>query len=530
MTGNKAVGSRLSAMMFIQFFIWGSWYVAGPNYLGTIGFGPTDFALMYSVGPIAGILSPFFVGMIADRFFSAERLLGVMHILACVAMYGATMLMTADDPSPLAINGLFFLHMLCYFPTLALTNTLALKNMTNPEKQFPLIRVFGTIGWIVAGLILSRIAMDGSFLTRGVFVPENPDNLVTWDKSVHMFRVAAFSCLALGLYSFTLPHTPPVKTKGSQTFGQILGKDAFVLFRNRSFLIFMASSFLICIPLAFYYQIASRVVEQTELPIAQTMTYGQMSEIFFMLVMPLFFARLGVKKMLLFGMLAWVIRYVLFALGAPAQATAMIITGVVLHGICYDFFFVTGQIYTDKIAPQKIRSQAQGMLVLFTLGLGMLIGAQTAGQIEKWCTPIETPISQARSDVAAAVADLKVNKDVTLEEIKAAAIEQVTKARDAVAEAEEEGEAVAGRIARERLIFAEAQQKALAALPPETGLSDILEERSRIKQEHRLAALHAMDWRMIWGIPAIAALIVMVLFLFFFRDDPGSYVDRTEEA
>ncbi len=528
MSGNKAVGARLSAMMFIQFFIWGSWYVAGPNYLGTIGFGPTDFALMYSVGPIAGILSPFFVGMIADRFFSAERLLGVMHLLACVAMYCATLVMQSDDPSPLAINGLFFLHMLCYFPTLALTNTLALKNMTNPEKQFPLIRVFGTIGWIVAGLILSRIAMDGSFLTRGVFVPENPDNLVTWDKSLHMFHVAALSCLALGLYSFTLPHTPPVKSAGGQTFGQILGKDAFVLFKNRSFLIFMASSFLICIPLAFYYQIASRVVEQTELPIAQTMTYGQMSEIFFMLVMPLFFARFGVKKMLLFGMLAWVARYALFSFGAPAQATATIITGVVLHGICYDFFFVTGQIYTDKIAPQKIRSQAQGMLVLFTLGLGMLIGAQTAGQIEKWCTPIETPISQAKSDVAGAVASLAAEKEVTLEKILKTADEQVSKARESLAEVEKEGDDDAKRIAGERLAFAVAQQEQLAVLPPETGLSELLEERGRIKQEHRQAALRAMDWKLIWGIPAVAAFIVMVLFLIMFRDDPDSYADHSE--
>jgi len=354
-----------SAMMFLQFFIWGSWYVTGPNFLSTIGFKAGDFGWTYSVGPIAGMISPFFVGMIADRFFAAQRVLGVLHILGAAMMLYATTLMRVASPSPDWINLVFFGYMLTYFPTLALTNTLAMRNMTNPEKEFPGIRVLGTIGWIVAGLALTQVG---------------------WDKTINMFYLTSGASLILGLFSFMLPHTPPLET-GPVSIRQILGLDAWVLLKNRSYLTFIIASTLICIPLAFYYQIASRVVEMSGLPIGQTMSYGQMSEIFFMLVMPFFFVRLGVKWMLAVGMLAWVVRYALFAVGAPDQVTWMIITGILLHGICYDFFFVTGQIYTDTIAPKQVRAQAQGMLVLFTLGLGMTIGAQVAGRIEAMHTP-----------------------------------------------------------------------------------------------------------------------------------------------
>ena len=358
--------AKLSIMMFLQFFIWGAWYVTAPNYLGTIGFTADDFSWTYSVGPIAGILSPFFVGMIADRFFPAQRVLGVLHLFGGFMMFLAAGMMKPET-SPTLINWFFFGHMLCYYPTLALTNTIAMKNVENSERQFPLIRVFGTIGWIVAGLSLS---------------------FFLWDKKVEMFYLAGGAALLLGLISFALPSTPPTAT-GKAGIKDVLGLDALVMLKDRSYLVFLLSSMLICIPLAFYYQITSRVVEMTELPIGQTMSYGQMSEIFFMLVMPFFFARLGVKWMLAVGMLAWVGRYLLFALGAPDQVVWMIVAGVVLHGICYDFFFVTGQIYTDKKAPAGIRAQAQGLLVLFTLGIGMLIGAQVAGKVEAANSPAD---------------------------------------------------------------------------------------------------------------------------------------------
>ena len=437
-----------SVMMFLQFFIWGSWYVTGPNYLSTIGFKAGDFGWTYSVGPIAGMISPFFVGMIADRFFAAQRVLGVMHLLGAALMFLATMLMRGANPSPDMINLVFFGYMLTYFPTLALTNTLAMRNMNNPEKEFPGIRVLGTIGWIVAGLALTWIA---------------------WDRTVNMFYLTCGASLALGLFSFLLPHTPPLET-GPVSVRQILGLDAWVLLKDRSYLTFIVASTLICIPLAFYYQIASRVVEMSGLPIGQTMSYGQMSEIFFMLIMPLFFARLGVKWMLAVGMLAWVARYALFAVGAPDEVRWMILTGIVLHGICYDFFFVTGQIYTDQVAPKQMRAQAQGMLVLFTLGLGMTIGAQVAGRVE------------------------------------AAHTTEASKAQAAIVKIKGEEIAALGT----RLKQAPAADKAA-----------IEADMTRLEAEKavaRKAELKAIEWKQLWGKPAAFAAIILIAFVLIFQD------------
>jgi nucleoside transporter len=446
---NPIVRIQLSAMMFLQFFVWGAWYVTAPNYLGTIGFGAADFGWTYSVGPLAGIISPFFVGMIADRFFAAQRVMGVMHFGGGILMLAATYLMQSEDPSPSTINLVLFGYMLTYYPTLALSNTLAMKNMTNPDKEFPLIRVFGTIGWIAAGLLLSALA---------------------WDTSISMFYLTSVAALALGVVSFMLPHTPPAESSGKITMGQILGLDALVLLKNRSYLIFMISSFLICIPLAFYYQIASRVVEMTGLPIGQTMSYGQMSEIFFMVIMPFFFARLGVKWMLAVGMLAWVVRYGLFAIGAPSEVRWMILTGVIIHGICYDFFFVTGQIYTDKFAPKPIRAQAQGMLVLFTLGLGMFIGAQIAGKIETQHTP------EAAQEFAAQVqAASKEAQDIRTQILTAGPTEKEALQAQAV----------------------------------------VLETRAA---EARKSELRSLEWKPLWGKPALFAAIVLVVFLALFRE------------
>jgi nucleoside transporter len=431
----------LSIMMFLQFFIWGAWYVTGPNYLSTIGFGAGDFGNMYSVGPIAGLISPFFVGMIADRFFAAQRVLGAMHILGGVIMFGAASMM-AGGKAPGMINWAFFGYMLTYYPTLALTNTVAMRHMTNPEKEFPGIRVLGTIGWIAAGLSLTWL---------------------TWDTKIQMFHLTAGAAILMGIFSFMLPDTPP-ESSGPISARQLLGLDALALLKNRSYLVFMVSSMLICIPLAFYYQIASRVVEMTGLPIGQTMSYGQMSEIFFMLVMPFFFARLGVKWMLAVGMLAWVTRYGLFALGAPDQVRWMILAGIVIHGICYDFFFVTGQIYTDQIAPKNLRAQAQGMLVLFTLGLGMLIGAQVAGRIEGQHT------TQASKDFAA-----------------------------------KQGE-IAAQISN---------------LSKEDGSTDRIALLANDKAEARKSELKAIEWKQLWGKPAIFAGIVMLIFVGMFRNPPA---------
>ena len=448
----STVGIRLALMMFLQFFIWGAWYVTAPLYLGTIGFDGTDFGLTYSVGPIAGILSPFFVGMIADRFFSTERVLGVLHIIGGGLMFVATMLMNPEHPFlPNVINGVFFAHMLCYFPTLALTNSLTMRHVRDSEKEFPLIRVFGTIGWIAAGLVLGWLA---------------------WDNRIEMFHLAGASALLMGMYCFTLPHTPPPSAGQDASWRELLGADAFVLLKQRPFLVFMASSFLVCIPLAFYYQLAAKSVQQAGITnVAAVMTMGQGSEILFMILMPLFFKRLGVKWMLLVGMFAWVSRYVLFAVGAPDAVRWMMIVGILLHGICYDFFFVTGQIYTDRIAPAGIRAQAQGLLVLFTLGLGMLIGAQVAGIVEERNTP---------------AVSISLNAEVQELGARIAALEQ---------------QAATGT---------DSLQKQINALLAE-------------QTEKSVAALQAVHWRTIWVLPASLAAIVMLIFGLFFREDrePG---------
>jgi nucleoside transporter len=357
------VGLRLSGMMFIQFFVWGAWFVTVGNYMTAQGMSGTAIGGAYSVGPIAGIISPFFLGMIADRFFATEKVLGVLHILGGIAIFCSPMVVGDGNGYPFFFLGLLLAHTLCYMPTLGLVNTLSFHNMASPEKQFPLIRVFGTLGWIAAGLLVSK--------------------WLKADTQALPFQIAGGAGILMGLYSFTLPHTPPPNKGKPFSVRDVLGLDALKLFNEPSFSIFMVSSFLICIPLSAYYAFAPVFVGATgfENP-AYNMSFGQMSEVFFMIVMPFFFAFLGVKWMLFVGMLAWVTRYALFAIGAPDEIRWMILIGILLHGVCYDFFFVTGQIYVDKKAPVAIRGQAQGMLVLITLGIGMFIGAQLSGWLK----------------------------------------------------------------------------------------------------------------------------------------------------
>jgi len=482
---------QLSVMMFIQFLIWGAWYVTAPNYLGTIGFGARDFSWTYSVGPLAGIISPFFVGMIADRFFAAQRVMGVLHILGAFLMFGATRLMQVANPSPDMINMVFFAYMLTYFPTLALVNTISMKNMDNAERQFPAIRVWGTIGWIIAGLAIGWFG---------------------WSTRIEMFHLTAGASLALGIFSFTLPNTPPTST-GKVSVREVLGLDALVLLRDRSYAIFIFCSMLICIPLAFYYQIASRVVEMADFSnvgffqslakllgfgdvIGPVMSMGQVSEIFFMLIMPFFFARLGVKRMLAVGMLAWVVRYALFALGAPDEVRWMVLLGVLLHGICYDFFFVTGQIYTDQAAAKPIRAQAQGLLVLFTLGLGMMIGAQIAGFIEAGHTPDPKQLEAKASDPAS--------------------LERYTRMLGSQ-------EAAAQVIQEWRQLASIGTQLAAIQEQIESGQGDksaLDQEIKRLNAEKvplRKSELRAIDWKPLWAKPALFAGAVLVLFLVLFR-------------
>ena len=428
--------------MFFQFFVWGAWYVGAPLYLVKIGFSGSDLGWTYAVGPLACILSPFFVGMIADRFFATERMLCALHILGAGFMFLAAELMDPAAPaSPSTINWIFLGHTLCYFPTLALTNSLALHHVTDSQKQFPLIRVFGTIGWIVAGVTLARIG---------------------WGDQLEMFRLTGAAGVLMGLYCLTLPHTPPPSKGKRTTIRELVGADALELFRKPSFAIFMLSTFLICIPLAFYFQLGAKAVQLAGISnVTQAMSYGQVSEILFMVLMPLFFRRLGVKWMLAIGMLAWVLRYVLFALGTEDAVIWMMYTGIILHGICYDFLFVTGQIYTDMAARPQIRAQAQGMLVLFTLGFGMLLGARVAGMWEEANTPQEVQVLSA----------------------------EVQQIGSQIARLEEAG-------------------------APTADLDAMREDQAALLQR----AQKLIDWQAVWALPAGLSALVLALFVAIFRE------------
>lgn len=387
----SAISTRLSAMMFLQFFIWGAWYVTIGNYMAAQGMADLTH-WPYTVNPVAAIIAPFFLGLVADRFFATERVLGALHII------GGLIMLTVPQAtgSPLLFILLLLLYNICYMPTLGLANSLAFHNIQNQEKQFPLIRVFGTIGWIVAGLFIGFVL--GQF--SGDELP---------DRTPLPLYTTAIASLILGAYSFTLPHTPPPAAGEKVSLKSIVGIDAFRQLGSRAFYIFIACSILICIPLAAYYNfapifVANAVYDQNVsnavvglLPNPSSlMTLGQMSEAAFMLLMPLLFARFGVKWMLAIGMAAWILRYLLFALGAPDAVFWMVVTGILLHGICYDFFFVTGQIYVDKKSTPAVRGQAQGFLVLVTYGIGMFIGAQIAGALFNAFLGDETVLTLAR--------------------------------------------------------------------------------------------------------------------------------------
>ena len=360
----NSVNVRLSVMMFLQFFIWGAWYTTIAVYMTNQGMG-TLTHWPFTVNPIAAIAAPFFVGLVADRFFATERVLGLLHLLGGLLLLAVPR--TAGSPG--LFIGLLLLYNLCYMPTLGLSSSLAFHNIADQEKQFPRIRVWGTIGWIVAGLFIS---FGLSAFVSGSQPEQTPLPLYT----------AGIASLVLAAFSFTLPHTPPPARGQVVSARSIIGLDAFKQLGSRPFYVFIVSALLICIPLAAYYNFTQLFLEAARVRnIAATQTLGQMSETLFMFAMPVLFARWGVKRMLLAGMAAWVLRYVLFAAAAPNAVYWLIALGILLHGICYDFFFVTGMIYVDKKSTTAIRGQAQGFFVFVTYGVGMLIGAQVAGNV-----------------------------------------------------------------------------------------------------------------------------------------------------
>ena len=434
-------------MMFLQFFTWGAWFVTLGACLGAHKLeGFTGQA--YGTAPIAAIVAPLFLGLIADRFFPSQVIMGLLMLLGGALLWMVPQYAEAGDTRML--YALILGHMLCYMPTLGLSNTIAFTNIDDQSK-FPKIRVWGTIGWIAAGLV---VGFQG------------------WSASYNIFYLGAISSAVLGAYCFTLPNTPPPAKGKPMDMRSLFMVDALQLLRNPSFFVFILCSTLICIPLAYYYGYTSMYLSQIgfKQP-ASTMTLGQMSEIFFMLLIPFFFRRLGVKWMILVGMAAWVLRYLLFAFGAPDQVAWMILAAVILHGICYDFFFVTGFMYTDSKAPKEVRGQAQSMLVFFTQGVGMFFGY--------W--------------VAASRFGASVPKYGQL----ADAFKEATAPRE--------------------ISFGESFQEMFSVARPEGLDPDLLRETM-------------MQWREFWLLPAGMAAVVLVIFLAAFHDRETSKPIEIEET
>ncbi|MBY4887866.1 MFS transporter [Pantoea sp. DY-15] len=349
---------RLSLMMFMQFFIWGSWSV-------TLGLVMTQHNMSlligdaFSAGPIASILSPFVLGMLVDRFFPSQKVMAVMNLAGAVILWFVPGALVAENGALLI--GLLFGYTLCFMPTLALSNNIAFHSLASSDKSFPVVRVFGTIGWIVAGIFIGVTGIA---------------------SSTAIFTLAAICSVALAIYSLTLPHTPAPAKGMPLKVRDLFCADAFALLKIRHFFVFALCATLISIPLGTYYAYtASWLADAGVSNVSTAMSFGQMSEIVFMLVIPLLFRRLGVKYMLLVGMVAWFVRYALFAMGMNDESRALIYMGILLHGVCYDFFFVVGFIYTDRIAGEKVKGQAQSMVVMFTYGIGMLLGSQISGAL-----------------------------------------------------------------------------------------------------------------------------------------------------
>ncbi|MEI9807433.1 MAG: nucleoside permease [Bacteroidota bacterium] len=358
---------QLSVMMFLEFFIWGGWFVTLGTFLGNnLNASGEKIGSVFSTQSWGAIIAPFIIGLIADRYINAEKILGALHIIGAVLMY---QMYNAADIS--VFYPYVLIYMILYMPTLALVNSVSFNQMKNPEKEFSSIRVFGTLGWIAAGLLISYLFHWDT--------EENTKN----GMLKNTFLMSGIASLALGLLSFTLPKTPPVKKAGEKvSLRQILGLDALKLLKDKNFAIFFIASVLICIPLAFYYQNAHPFLSNIGVkdPTGK-MTIGQGSEVLFLLALPVFFTKFGFKKTILVGMLAWALRYALFAFGNAGELSFMLITGIALHGICYDFFFVSGQIYTNSKAGEQYKSAAQGLITLATYGVGMLIGFEIAGRV-----------------------------------------------------------------------------------------------------------------------------------------------------
>jgi len=342
-------------MMFLNYVIWGAWYVTIGTYLtATLHFTGTETGAVFGTTALASMISPFFVGLFADRFFASERVLAVLHLIGAVLLYFVTQATSFGS-----VYGIMFAYWLCYFPTISLTNSLTLRQISDPGRDFPLIRVFATLGWIAVGVVIGQM---------GVEATKTP------------FLLAAGASLVMSAFSLTLPHTPPPNKGQEITARRILGLDALVMFKDPTFLVFVIASILACIPLTFYFSFTNAYLNEIRVTnSAGKMALGQVSEVGMMLLMPLIFRRVSVKMILLMGLAAWSIRYALLGYGNPDSGVWMFYVAILLHGVCYDFFFMTGQLYTDMQAPPNLRGAAQGLIIFLTYGGGIFIGSNLSG-------------------------------------------------------------------------------------------------------------------------------------------------------
>ena len=368
---SKSLSARLSIMMFLNYVIWGAWYVTLGTYLtATLKFSGTEAGAVFGTTALACMISPFFVGLIADRFFATEKVLATLHLVGAVFLY-----MVAQVTSFGAVYALLLLHCLCYFPTISLTNSLTLRQVKNTGSDFPLIRVFATIGWIAIGQTVGRMGIEASATP---------------------FLLAAGASVVMAIYSLTLPHTPPAGKGQPVTVGSLLGLDALAMLKRPSFLVFVVASVLACIPLTFYFSFTNAYLNEVGVVnAAGKMTLGQVSEVVMMLLMPLIFRRASVKAILMLGLLAWSVRYGLLAYGNAGAGMWMFYVAILLHGICYDFFFMTGQLYTDQEAPVHLRGTAQGLITFLTYGVGMFVGSLLAGgALDYFTTTVGTTVTR----------------------------------------------------------------------------------------------------------------------------------------
>lgn len=448
---NSSIVPRLSVMMFLQFFAWGAWFASLAAALSSNNLSAA-IGDAYASAPIAAIFAPLFLGLVADRLFASEKVMGILMLVGGAIMLAIPAVADKGAESSNVLVWLILCHLLCYMPTLGLGNTIAFTHIPS-QQDFPKIRVWGTIGWIAAGLLVGAMG---------------------WSNKFQIFWLGAVSSLMLGVYCFSLPSTPPPLKGKPMDVRSLLMLDAFKLLTDFNFLVFAVCSTLICIPLAYYYGMTSAFLNHTGFSqSAATMTIGQMSEIIFMLLIPFFFRRLGLKLMIMIGMACWVIRYALFAYGAPDQVTWMLILAIALHGICYDFFFVTGFMYTDQKAPPAIRGQAQGLLVFLTQGIGMFFGYRIMAAGSFLGIPLDFTIG-------------KYGEQVTNSDEYTAALNQATGQAESVG-------------------FFETFTKMFSRSLPEGLDADLL--NSTMEQ-----------WKNFWMFPSIMAAIVLVIFALMFWD------------